>query len=334
MRKILICYGTRPEYIKVAPILKHELIQWHNVRTLFTGQHKDLLNGYIKPDYSFEMHPCSPNRLNSIVSSITGSYALDEVLNDGFTHVLVQGDTASAFTCALAAFNKGLGVIHLEAGLRTYDKKHPYPEEVYRQCISRIADIHLCATEDNKGTLLKEITKGEIRVVGNTVLDHLLDIPVSYNNDVLITLHRRENHKLIPFWCSQIEELALENPDLNFVFVTHPNPDSGYEFKKELSNISQIKPMGHKNFIKRVASCKFLISDSGGVQEEAAFLKKRVFICRETTERPEALESFNHLCKKVGELPSIFNKIKNDHIPTAKCPFGNGKAAEKILQVL
>ncbi len=302
--------------------------------TLFTGQHRDIVKGAVKPDYTFEMHDCSPNRLNSIVSSITGSYSLDQILEDGFTHVLVQGDTASAFTCALAAFNKGLKVIHLEAGLRTYNKSHPYPEEVYRQCISKIADIHLCATKSNKTNLLKEMTQGEIHIVGNTVLDHLLNIPVSYNNDILITLHRRENHKSIPFWYSQIEELAENNPDLNFIFVSHPNPSSRCSLKKDLVNVSTVNPMSHENFIKRISSCRFLISDSGGVQEEASFLKKRVIICRQVTERPEALKSFNYLCKKVGDLPEIFNRVKDDYIPTSECPFGDGKSAEKILQVV
>ena len=334
MKKILICYGTRPEYIKIEPILLNELSQWHNIRTLFTGQHRDIGKGLVKPDYMFEMHDSAPNRLNSIVSSITGSYSLDQVLEDGFTHVLVQGDTASAFTCALAAFNKGLKVIHLEAGLRTYDKSHPYPEEVYRQCISRIADTHLCATKSNKTNLLREMVQGEIHIVGNTVLDHLRDVPISYNNDVLVTLHRRENHKSIAFWYQQIEDIAFDNQDLNFVFVSHPNPNSQCSLHKELSNMRIIPPVHHKEFVKKIGACRFLITDSGGLQEEASFLKKKTIVCRETTERPEALGSFNHLCKKVGDLPEIFNKVKDDFTPSATCPFGDGKAAEKILQVI
>jgi len=194
--------------------------------------------------------------------------------------------------------------------------------------------VHLCATASNKTNLLKEMTQGEIHIVGNTVLDHLLNIPFSYNNDVLITLHRRENHKVIPFWYSQIEEIAEKNPDLNFIFVRHPNPASRCSLKKGLTNVSTIDPMSHENFVIRISSCRFLISDSGGVQEEASFLKKRVIICRETTERPEALESFNYLCKKVGDLPEIFNKVKDGYTPSAVCPFGDGKAAEKILQLL
>ena len=123
--------------------------------------------------------------------------------------MLVQGDTASAFACALAAFNKGLKVIHLEAGLRTFDKNHPYPEEVYRQCISRIADTHLCATNCNLDNLLEEgLPAFNIHLVGNTVLDHLRSIPISYNNEILVTLHRRENHKIIPLWYKQIEDIA------------------------------------------------------------------------------------------------------------------------------
>ena len=335
MKKILICYGTRPEYIKIEPIILHDLSQFHDIKTLFTGQHKDIVQASVKPTYSLEMNACAPNRLNSIVANITGSYAFDQILSEGFTHVLVQGDTASAFACALAAFNKGIKVIHLEAGLRTGDKNHPFPEEAYRQCISRITDIHLCATYYNFRSLLKEsVTEAEMHVVGNTVLDHLKDVSVSYNNDILITLHRRENHKFIPFWYNQIEDLAEQNPSLNFVFVVHPNPNSRCVFKRGLTNTSIIDPMSHKSFIDRISKCRFLISDSGGVQEEASFLKKRVIICRETTERPEALESFHYLCKKIGDLPKIFNNIVNDYKPEGECPFGDGKAAEKILQVL
>jgi len=335
MKKILICYGTRPEYIKIEPILNNDIIQFQNIKTLFTGQHRDLLKNSSKPSYSFEMHNCSPNRLNSITSSILGSYSLDQVLEDGFTHVMVQGDTASAFACALAAFNKGLKVIHLEAGLRTNNKSQPYPEEVYRQCISRMADIHLCATDLNLRNLLKEgITEAEMHVVGNTVLDHLKDIPVTYNNDVLITLHRRENHNSIAFWYNQIEDLAENNPHLNFIFVSHPNPASRCVLKKDLPNASIIEPMHHNSFIKKVAACKFLITDSGGLQEEASFLKKRAIICRETTERPEALGSFHHLCKRVIDLPDLFYKTLEDYKPQAECPFGDGKSSDKILQLL
>ena len=198
-----------------------------------------------------------------------------------------------------------------------------------------MADIHLCATDLNFRNLLKEgVTEAEMHVVGNTVLDHLHDIPISYNNDILITLHRRENHKSIPFWYNQIEDIAEKNPNLNFVFVSHPNPQSRCPLKKSLTNTSIINPMSHKSFIDRVSKCRFLISDSGGVQEEASFLKKKVIICRETTERPEALGSFHSLCPNVGDLPKIFNKFIDNYKPSAECPFGDGKATEKILQVL
>lgn len=334
MRKILICYGTRPELIKISPILKNDLVQYHSIFTLCTGQHSDLLDTSLKPDYSLEINNCAPNRLNSIFSYLTGSYGFDQILEDGFTHVMVQGDTASALACALAAFNKGLGVIHLEAGLRTHDKKHPYPEEAYRQSISRLADVHLCATNANKINLDKENVGGKVHVVGNTVLDNLTGTEISYNNDILITLHRRENHELIPFWYQQIENIAFDNPDLNFVFVSHPNPNSQCALQKQLSNVSIIPPVAHKEFIKRIGSCRFLITDSGGLQEEASFLKKKAIVCRETTERPEALGTFTHLCKSVGELPELFNKVKEDFTPEGECPFGDGKAAEKILQLL
>ena len=182
--------------------------------------------------------------------------------------------------------------------------------------------------------LLREMVQGEIHIVGNTVLDHLRDVPISYNNDVLVTLHRRENHKSIAFWYQQIEDIAFDNQDLNFVFVSHPNPNSQCSLHKELSNMRIIPPVHHKEFVKKIGACRFLITDSGGLQEEASVLKKKTIVCRETTERPEALGSFNHLCKKVGALPEIFNKVKDDFTPSATCPFGDGKAAEKILQVI
>ena len=334
MKKILICYGTRPELIKISPILKNQLVQYQNISSLCTGQHTDLLGDGSKPNYSLEINKCAPNRLNSIFSYITGSYAFDQILEDGFTHVMVQGDTASAFACALTAFNKGLGVIHLEAGLRTHDRQHPYPEEAYRQAISRLTDVHLCATNANKTNLDNENIKGEIHVVGNTGLDTLTETAVSYNNDILITLHRRENHKLIPFWYQQIEDIASNNPELNFIFISHPNPDSQCSLKKQLSNVSIVSPTKHEDFVKRIGACHFLITDSGGLQEEASFLKKKAIVCRKTTERPEALGAFTYLCKSVVELPQLFNQIKEDFIPEGECPFGDGKAAEKILQIL
>ena len=335
MKKILICYGTRPEYIKVEPLISHDLSKYSNISTLFTGQHENIKTGTFEPTYSLDINKTSSSRLNSVFSTITGSHPLDKILNEGFTHVLVQGDTASAFACALAAFNKGLKVIHLEAGLRTFDKNHPYPEEVYRQCISRIADIHLCATNCNLDNLLEEgLPAFNIHLVGNTVLDHLRSIPISYNNEILVTLHRRENHKIIPLWYKQIEDIAEKKPKLNFTFISHPNPRSKCELKKNLNNTSIINPMGHKDFINRISKCKFLISDSGGIQEEASFLKKRVIICRETTERAEALKSFHYLCKKVEDLPKIFDNTIRNYKPEAECPFGDGRAAEKILKIL
>lgn len=335
MKKILICYGTRPEYIKIEPLIYNNLSKHCSISTLFTGQHENIETGTFKPTYSLEISKGLSNRLNSVFSAIIGSPVLDEILTEGFTHVLIQGDTASAFACALAAFNKGLKIIHLEAGLRTFDKSHPYPEEAYRQCISRIADVHLCATSHNLKNLREEgIPESGMHVVGNTVLDHLRNVPISYNNEILITLHRRENHKTIPLWYKQIEDIAEKNPSLNFTFVSHPNPQSKCSLKKGLKNTSIISPMSHKEFIDRISKCKFVISDSGGIQEEASFLKKRVIICRETTERAEALESFHFLCKKIEDLPIIFNNIINDYKSDAECPFGDGKSVEKIFQVL
>jgi len=329
--KILICYGTRPEFIKVLPLIK--LAESPNVETLCTGQHTDLLETEVTPDYSLKLPETDNNRLNSVISFLTGSEKLNKIL-DSCSHVLVQGDTASAYACALAAFNKQIKVIHLEAGLRTYNKRHPFPEEAYRQCISRITDIHLCATDKNKNNLLSEGIRDRIYVVGNTVLDNLKEVEVSYNKEVLITLHRRENHNLLKEWLSEIEKLAENNKDLEFIIVSHPNPNVKLALKNLQPNVKSIKPVGHKDFINRMAKCRFLITDSGGLQEEASFLKKKAIVCRRTTERPEALYTFTHLCKSPSNLTELFNSLKSNFIPKGECPFGDGTTAQKINKLL
>jgi UDP-N-acetylglucosamine 2-epimerase (non-hydrolysing) len=163
--KILICLGTRPEWLKIKPILSE--LKNDEYELCFTGQHKDLLKD-VKFDYSFTINESS-NRLDSIISSCMLNFP-----NKHFDYVLVQGDTGSALGCALAAYNRKIKIIHLEAGLRTYDLNNPYPEESYRQLISRISDINFCPTELSKQNLLNEKVFGKIYVVGNTVLDNIL----------------------------------------------------------------------------------------------------------------------------------------------------------------
>jgi UDP-N-acetylglucosamine 2-epimerase (non-hydrolysing) len=217
MNKILICFGTRPEFIKVKSLIDN----LKNIKTCFTGQHKDLLKN-IKVDYELNMDDnISENRLNNIMANIFKySYIFDDI-----DYVLVQGDTTTACAIALSAFNHGKKIIHLEAGLRSCDLKDPFPEEMNRQVISRIADIHLCPTEFNKQNLEKENVSGKIYVVGNTGLDNIDKSGCEYGNQVLITMHRRDNHEIMDKWFEEIEKIANKYPEIEFMIPLHPNPN-------------------------------------------------------------------------------------------------------------
>jgi len=326
---ILISFGTRPEWIKVRPLLQ-KFDGKIPYKLLFTGQHEDLLS---KVGEQIELVRLDikqgPNRLDSIVESVMN---LDHIF-EGITSVLVQGDTTSAFSIALAAFHRKIKVIHLEAGLRTYDKNQPYPEEFNRQSISRIADIHLCPTNTSKVFLEKESTQGKIEVVGNTVLDNLVDLKPKYSSKVVVTMHRRENHDIMDKWFVEIDKLAQQNPDLEFIIPLHPNPNV-QKFRDLLKNVRVIDPMEYEEFVGLLAETKFVITDSGGLQEETSFLSKKCIVCRQKTERLEGIDSFAYLCPEPSKLQELFEKVNHDHIPIGKCPYGDGEAASKIYRIL
>jgi UDP-N-acetylglucosamine 2-epimerase (non-hydrolysing) len=322
---ILYCYGTRPEYIKIKKLIS--LSKDINYKVLFIEQHSDLVVG--EYDYKIKITD-GKNRLNSIISSVIESFSNLDISTN---YVLVQGDTATAFSIAIAAKNQKIKVIHLESGLRTYDYDNPYPEEMYRQLISRITDIHLCPTENNKENLLNEKVQGEIYVVGNTVLDNLNKENIEYSNIIPITLHRRENHDEIDIWFKKIDELAKENKNLRFILPIHPNPNV-IKFKNLLEYVEVVSPMNHDEFIEILKICKFIISDSGGIQEEASFLNKKVIVCRKITERTESLGKSSFLCKEPKDLKSIFNQVNNDYILDYESPYGDGKSSERILEIL
>jgi len=329
---LLISFGTRPEYLKLKLVMDNFDNNNHSYCVLFTGQHSDLLPSealsYVNMHLTIKDNP---NRLDSIVASMMNN---DEIFAN-IDYVLVQGDTTSTFAIALAAFHRKIKVIHLEAGLRTYDFENPYPEEMNRQLVSRIADIHLCPTELDKQHLLNEQVRGKIHVVGNTVLDSLLYLTPSYNNEVLITMHRRENHQIIPEWFDEFESLADANPDLKFTLLSHPNPNIQSHLHR-LKMVEVIPPLSHKELIEKLKTCRFIITDSGGLQEESCFLNKKSIVCREKTERQAGVGIWSTLCPKPGDLKSIFNKIKIDYKPQSAlvCPYGDGKSSQKIYNIL
>ena len=321
---ILITYGTRPEFIKIKSLIDHMEDIPH--RILFTGQHRDLCSA---GTYSINIID-GPNRIDSIIQSLMN--IPDNIFKD-IRFVMVQGDTTSAMAMAMAAFNRGIPVIHLEAGLRTYNINDPFPEELNRQIISKIAQIHLCPTLDNYHNLLREKIGGDIRVVGNTGLDNIQNPTISYNNDIIVTLHRRENHIYIPQLFYDINHLAMTNTDLNFIIPLHPNPNVQIH-KDILTHVKIIPPQTHEDMIKLIANCRFLISDSGGLQEEAAFLNKKVIVCRKTTERPESLLIHSFICTDYSKLKDLFYCIRDDYMVNAPCPYGDGRAYEKIIPLL
>jgi UDP-N-acetylglucosamine 2-epimerase (non-hydrolysing) len=334
---ILIVFGTRPEYLKIKPLVDELTARKLEFYTLFTGQHKDIVQA--NPDFPLSVAlpepPAIGNRLVAILAHTT--FNLSQVLdvNPHIKFLLVQGDTSSALAGALAAINHKVKIIHLEAGLRTYDFENPYPEEYNRQLISKITDIHLCPTEENKKNLLNERVNGDVYVVGNTILDTLVSyIPeIEYNNQILVTLHRRENHDKIEKWFKEINRLAMIYDDYEFIFPIHPNPNV-QKHKHLLTNVKVIEPLAHDEFIKMLVKCRMVISDSGGIQEECSFFKKKVIVCRKITERPESVGTTSILCAEPEKLISLFRLHNYEtNMSQHKCPYGDGTSSKQIVDI-
>jgi len=326
--KILAIYGTRPEYIKIKPIIE----KCSNIKSLFVKQHTDIIN-FGNYDFSLDIQNACSSRLNSIFSEIL--LKLGEILKD-FDAVLIQGDTATVMATALVAFNLKKKIFYLESGLRTFDFDNPFPEEGYRQMVSRIADINFCPTQLSADNLKNENVKGSIYVVGNTCLDNIVEYrdKTSYSDKILITLHRNENLNKIKDWLIKIEEASFSNPNLKFIFPIHPNP-----IIKEacigIKNIIFTDPLSHKDLLDLMKDCLFVITDSGGIQEEACFLNKKVIVCRETTERPEGIYSGHiKVCKSPINFLNIFNDCLNNYSINSECPYGDGKSSIKVIEIL
>lgn len=321
---ILICFGTRPEFIKVKSLIDN----LNNIKTCYIKQHKDLLND-IKTDYIINIDDLTNNRLNNVISNVL----LKNNIFENIEYVLVQGDTTTAFSIALSAFNNNIKIIHLEAGLRSNNMYDPYPEEMNRCLISRMTNIHLCPTELNKQNLLIENIKENIYVVGNTGLDNINKENCCYENKVLITLHRRDNHDIMDKWFIELSNIANQYKNIEFILPIHPNPNV-LKHKHLLTNINVIEPLKHNELIEIIKKCKFIISDSGGLQEECSFLNKKIIICRKTTERPEVLNTHGILCNDYTQLNNIVNDIMYNYYVNKECPFGDGFSWKKIKDVL
>ena len=372
-KKVLIVFGTRPEAIKMAPLVKAFLdhAEGFETKVCVTAQHREMLDQVLDlfgiiPDY--DLNIMKPGQdLYTVTSAVL--LQMKAVLTDFKPDVVfVHGDTSTTFATSLAAFYQQIKVAHVKAGLRTGNVYSPWPEEANRQLTTQITAYHFAPTETSKANLVKENVKEScIAVTGNTVIDALflalrkikgdpkleqqiIDQLSSTSNCqlrddrkiILVTGHRRENHGqgFIDI-CSALKELALHNPDIDIVYPVHLNPNVQGPVKKllsDLDNIHLIEPLQYEQFVYLMDRSYFIITDSGGVQEEAPSLGKPVLVMRNTTERPEALEAGT--VKLVGTDPELIikeaqklldNHDEYDKMSKAHNPYGNGDACEKII---
>ena len=374
MKKILLVFGTRPEAIKMAPLVKEfqKDTEHFETKVCVTAQHRQMLDQVLEvfgitPDY--DLNIMAPNQdLYDITSKVL--LGLRDVLKDFAPDVvLVHGDTTTSMAASLAAFYRQIAVAHVEAGLRTYDMLSPWPEEMNRQVTDRICTYYFAPTGQSRQNLLREnIEEKKIFVTGNTVIDALLmavDIiatktgmeeqihkeiqekgyTVGERDYILVTGHRRENFgEGFLHICKAIRELASKYPDIDIVYPVHLNPNVQkpvYELLSGLDNVFLISPLDYQPFIYAMQHSILLLTDSGGVQEEAPSLGKPVLVMRNTTERPEAVEAGT--VKLVGTdaetivgnvVELLRNKELYKRMSETHNPYGDGQACERIVNAL
>ena len=361
MKRVLSIFGTRPEAIKMAPVVK-ELESRSDVESIVcvTAQHRDMLDQVldifqIKPKY--DLNIMKPNQTLTHITAEVLRGIEEIIIKERPDLVLVHGDTTTSMAGALAAFYQNAKVGHVEAGLRTYDKYSPFPEEINRQIIDRIADYLFAPTETNKNNLEKDLNKGQkIIVTGNTVIDALKTTVVNdYKNEyldwaegsrlILMTAHRRENlGEPMRNIFMAVRRLVDEFKDVKVIYPVHLNPKVQAVAEEILGNnerIKLIKPLDAIDFHNFMERAYFIMSDSGGVQEEAPSLGKPVLVLRDTTERPEGVEAGT--LKLVGtKTEDVYNEGKKLLIDAevykgmseAKNPYGDGFASKYIVDTI
>jgi len=330
---MLIFYGTRPEVIKISPLIKLLIEKKIKFKTVFTGQHTNLFDDVSHlvpiPDYNFEIGKEKKTLSQKLLLIIEKSNNLLEKTNPKL--IIIQGDTLSALGASIAGFYNQIPIGHIEAGLRTFNQKYPFPEEVNRQVISRFSDFNWAPTTFAKKNLEKEGLKN-IKVTGNTVIDiaSKFNFPISYENKILITIHRRENFgKSIIKLFNNLDELAKKHKELSFIFPIHPNPEV-IKHKKLFKHVKIVNSFKYEDLLKLLSKVRFVISDSGGIQEECAVFRKKILICRKETERNEGVEC--GLAKLVGnKIIENFSWANDNPKWNGTNPYGDGKASERIL---
>jgi UDP-N-acetylglucosamine 2-epimerase (non-hydrolysing) len=377
MKKVLLVFGTRPEAIKMAPLVrafKNELTI--ESRVCVTAQHREMLDQVlamfdIKPDYDLNIMKQGQDLYDVTASVLLG---LRDVLNDFKPDiVLVHGDTTTSSAASLAAFYQKIKIGHIEAGLRTGNMYSPWPEEGNRQVTGILANYHFAPTQTSKENLLSENKKEEsILITGNTVIDALfltldrinqndnLKTKISMNlkkeinssfsdfehsNIILVTGHRRENfgQGFINI-CEALKEIALYNPHYEIIYPVHLNPNVRKPVQNILSginNVHLIEPLEYESFVYLMSKSYFIITDSGGVQEEAPSLGKPVLVMRDTTERPEAIAAGTvklvgtNKDKIVKEANNLIISLSDyEKMSKAHNPYGDGKACQRIVEFI
>jgi len=368
-KKNLIIFGTRPEAIKMAPLVKEfqKNTKDFETKVCVTAQHREMLDQVldffeITPDYDLDLMKPNQNLYNLTSEVIAGLKPILESFQPDF--VYVHGDTTTTMAASIAGFYSGAKVCHVEAGLRTHNMLSPFPEEMNRQVSGRIATYHFAPTIKSQENLLKEnILKENILVTGNTVIDALLEssnrvenleneeivalkAKVDFNNRILlVTGHRRENHgQGFINICEALKEIAIKNPNIEIIYPVHLNPNvlkPVNELLGNIENIHLVKPLSYPSFVWLMNQSYVIITDSGGVQEEAPSLGKPVLVMRDTTERPEAVEAgtvilvgtnTDKIIKEAQEL--LDNSETYKSMSSLHNPYGDGKACQRIIEFI
>jgi UDP-N-acetylglucosamine 2-epimerase (non-hydrolysing) len=355
VKSILFVFGTRPEAIKLAPVIRSV---GSSARIAVTAQHRGMLDQVldafsIHPQYDLDLMRPGQSLFESTSRIVA---ALEPVLaTEQPDFVIVQGDTTTALCGALAGFYKNIPVAHVEAGLRTGDVRQPFPEEMNRVLVSRLADVHFAPTEASAQNLIREgIDPGKVLVTGNTAIDSVLYVRDAIENGrfqpripelnpqkklILVTAHRRESFGAgFESICRALTRLAAR-PDVEVIYPVHPNPNVQDPVRRNLaaSNVRLIDPQGYVEFVALMARAYLLLTDSGGIQEEAPSLGKPVLVLREKTERPEAVEAGTARLVGTGEdlIVREAELLLNDAAEYERRsrvhnPYGDGHASDRI----
>ena len=359
-KKILVAVGTRPEAIKMAPVILALRQQpWVSVTVLATAQHRQMLDQVMAAfgiQADIDLNLMRPNQsLPELTSRIL--LGMDEVLRErSYDAVLVQGDTTTVMGVALAAFYRGIPVGHVEAGLRTGDIRNPFPEEMNRVVAGRLSTWHFAPTPSARQNLLSEgFSEQSVHVTGNTVIDALktvasrdLEVGVALPADkrlVLVTSHRRENFgQPLRDICSAVRELVERHDDIHVLFPVHPNPNVATVVEEILGgnpHVTLTSPLDYLPFVAAMKASYLILSDSGGVQEEAPALGKPVLVLRRETERPEAVAEgvaalvgpdHEAIVREAGRL--LTDPASYAQMARGASPYGDGHASERIVSIL